>query len=177
MLGDLNAQKRTSNGNVRLLFEQGFVHEQYLTHLFELFKSYCLAAPKIANRLPNKRTGNIYTRITFSTFSLPCFNDIYNLFYLDGKKIIPLNIAELFTVYSLSYWLCDDGSFCKTRSIVTLCTESFTLEEVTLLANTLNDKWDLNCYINKTNNNGYRIIIPRKSLSILQGLLKDIMPF
>jgi len=90
--------------------------------------------------------------------------------------VVPLNIAELLTLLGLAYWLCDDGSFCKTSQRVILCTESFTLAEVTLLANTLNDKWDLKCYINKTNNGGYRILIPRKSLPVLQSLLKDIMP-
>src|SRR3982751_713360 len=34
MLGDLNAQKQTINSNVRLRFEQGLVHEQYLMHLY-----------------------------------------------------------------------------------------------------------------------------------------------
>jgi hypothetical protein len=77
---------------------------------------------------------------------------------------------------SLAYWLCDDGSFSKSTHIVILCTESFTLEEVTLLANTLNTKWDLKCYINKTNNGGSRIIIPRKSLPVLQALLAPVVP-
>jgi hypothetical protein len=39
-----------------------------------------------------------------------------------------------------------------------------------------NEKWDFKCYINKTNNGGYKIVIPRKSLPILQHLLKDIVP-
>jgi hypothetical protein len=61
-------------------------------------------------------------------------------------------------------------------SIVIICTDSFSFEEVQLLANTLNDKWNLQCYIIKKNNNKYRIHIPRRSLEILQNLLKDIMP-
>lgn len=57
-----------------------------------------------------------------------------------------------------------------------LCTDSFTKGEVELLADTINEKWDLKCYIRRTNNGGYRIIIPSYSVSKLQGLLKDIMP-
>lgn len=54
---------------------------------------------------------------------------------------------------------------------------SFTLKEVELLIQTLNDKWSLECYKkNKTTNGGYRIVIPRRSLPILQSLLGPIMP-
>jgi len=103
MLGDLNAQKQTPNCNVRLLFEQSIIHEDYLFHLYELFRNYCLSAPKTTNRLPDKRTGNVYTRIRFSTYSLPCFNEIYKLFYPEGVKIIPTNIGELMSSLSLAY--------------------------------------------------------------------------
>jgi hypothetical protein len=100
---------------------------------------------------------------------------LYELFYIDGKKIIPSNINELLTVHSLAYWLCDDGSFCKSTHRVRLCTESFTLAEVNLLIQTLNTKWDLKC-TKVARGNGYRIVIPKNSLPILQSLLKDILP-
>jgi hypothetical protein len=174
LLGDLSAEKQTLN--VRLRFKQSTKHKDYLNHLFELFSTYCPNVPKTNNLAPDKRTGKVYSNIWFNTYSLPCFAELYNLFYLEGKKVIPLNIGELLTPLGLAYWLCDDGSFCKARSIVTLCTESFILKEVNLLANILNDKWNLNCYINKTNNGGARILIPRKSLPVLQSFLKDIMP-
>jgi len=60
-------------------------------------------APKIDNRLPDKRTGNVYTRVRFNTYSLPCFQELYNLFYPSGKKIVPLNIGELLTPMGLAY--------------------------------------------------------------------------
>ena len=77
---------------------------------------------------------------------------------------------------SLAFWIGDDGSFDKSKSRVILCTESFTLEEVERLINVLNDKWNLECYKIKRTNAGHRIAIPRRSLPILQSLLKDIMP-
>jgi LAGLIDADG DNA endonuclease family protein len=68
LLGDLNVQKMTLNSNPILKFEQGLVHKDYLFHLYELFSSYCRSAPKITNRPPDKRTGNIYSRVTFNTY-------------------------------------------------------------------------------------------------------------
>ena len=174
LLGDLHAEKQSVN--VRLKFAQGILHADYILQLYKLFQNFCPETPKIENSKPHRRTGKVYSSIYFRTYSLPCFNELYELFYPEGKKIVPLNIGDLLTPLGLCYLIADDGSCCKVRLIVTLCTESFTLAEVTLLANTLNDKWDLKCYINKTNNGGFRILIPRKSLPVLQSLLKDIMP-
>ncbi len=114
ILGALCSVKPKDKHNPYLSFGQGIVHKDYLFHLYELFQNYCLSAEKISNRLPDKRTGNIYTRVTFNTFSLPCFNELHNLFYQEGLKIVPSNIAELLTPLSLAYWICDDGSWDKT---------------------------------------------------------------
>jgi len=71
-------------------------------------------------------------------------------FILKVKKIIPLNIGDLFTTKSLAYLICDDGSFDKSTKTVVLCTDSFTMKEVELLIKTLNDKWDLDSYKKKS---------------------------
>ncbi len=41
----------------------------------------------------------------FYTLSLPCFDQLYNLFYANGYKEIPVNVANYLTPISLSYWL------------------------------------------------------------------------
>jgi len=86
LLGDLFAQKRSLSGNALLRFGQGLVHEDYLRYLYEQFKGYCPSAPKISNSPSDKRTGKEYSRITFHTRALPCFNYWHDLFYLNGKK-------------------------------------------------------------------------------------------
>jgi hypothetical protein len=143
--------------------------------LYELFKGYCRSLPKISNRAPDRRTGNIYNSITFNTYSLPCFNDLYNLFYLEGQKVVPLNIAELLTPLSLCYLICDDGLFDKRNPSISLCTECFSLREVQLLQEVLEDKFKIDCTIN-VRGGGFRIRISKKSLPVVQALLKDIMP-
>jgi hypothetical protein len=49
-----------------------------------------------------------------------------------GAKHIPTNIAEEFTHRSLAIWIMVDGQQVK-RGGVTLCTDSFDLEEVNIL--------------------------------------------
>lgn len=144
-------------------------------HLYELFQTYVTKAPKINNPLPDKRTGKVYSTLTFYSYALPCFNELYELFYVDGKKVIPSNIAELLTPLSLAYWLCDDGCFFKRDRVIIICTNSFTWAEVNLLANLLNSKFNLQCTINKQGS-GFTIRIPKNSLPAVQALLKDIMP-
>jgi hypothetical protein len=173
-LGDLSINKQ--GVNARLQFRQGFVHKEYIYHLFEVFKDYCgPKGPWINNSKPDRRTGETYNAISFNTYSLPCFNEFYDLFYKEGKKKLPLNIGQYLTPSGLAYWIGDDGSFNKTHKNVILCTNSFSFEEVTLLIKTLNAKWELNCTINRQGE-GWTIRIPKKSLPILQSLVKNKMP-
>jgi hypothetical protein len=101
ILGDLTGRFRY--GKARFIFKQGLVHEAYLLHLYEIFKDYCPSAPVIAKSLPHFKTGKIYSSILFATYTLPCFNELYNLFYISGKKAIPSTIEDLLTPLSLSY--------------------------------------------------------------------------
>jgi hypothetical protein len=88
LLGDLHCRDRNKTGNITLYFEQGGIHKEYIFHLFDLFEGYCSSSPKIYDRQPDKRTGKVYTRIVFTTYSLPCFNYLYKLFYHGGKKLV-----------------------------------------------------------------------------------------
>jgi hypothetical protein len=172
LMGDLNAQRLTKNSNALLKFEQGLINKDYLFHLYDLFKSYCLTAPIISDRLPDKRTGKIYTRVLFNTMSLPCFNEFLDLFYPEGKKIIPKNIGDLLTPLGLAYLICDDGTFDSKRNIVSLCTDSYLESDVEFLIVVLANKFDLKCRKDK-HGNGFRIVILKSSLGKLQELVRS----
>jgi LAGLIDADG DNA endonuclease family len=166
ILGDLCLQKQTPNSNVRLLFEQGSINQKYLLHLYLLFKNYCGTKPKITNRKLDSRTGKINSRIKFSTFALPCFNEFYDLFYLNGKKMIPLNIEELLTPRSLAYWAMDDGS--KIIYGFYLHTPSYSIEEIEILINALYNKFDITSSLQKSEN---IIYIKAKSMGRFKELV------
>ena len=171
LLGDLYGEKQKTSINIRFVFNQGIIHKDYLFHLFELFQDYCPSDPKIGNHLSDKITGKVHSSIRFSTYSLPCFNEYYDLFYPNGikKKVVPLNIGALLTPLGLAYWICDDGN--NDRGAVRLCTNCFTHDEVKLLVSVLTDKINLRCSINKAGN-GFIIRISQKSLPVLLALLK-----
>ena len=70
---------------------------------------------------------------------------LYELFYKKGKKVVPQNIYDLITPFSLAILIADDG--CYTNSGVRISVNSFTLAEVELLALTLKKKFNLDCTI------------------------------
>lgn len=173
LLGDLYGQKQ--GVNARFIFKQGLIHKDYLMHLFELFKNYCFNAPITSDLLASKITAKVYSSIRFHTYSLPCFNELYESFYVGGKKVIPHNIGELLTPLGLAFWISDDGSYDKTNRAVILNTQSFTFQENEILVNVLTNKFNVKCTIVKSRNS-FAIRISAKSLPVLQTVLKDIMP-
>lgn len=173
LLGDLYGRFRY--GNTSFVFKQGLIHQDYIYHLYELFSKYCPSAPKIIKGLPDTRTGKRYSSISFSTYTLPCFNELYHLFYFSGKKVVPKNIEDLLTPLSLAYWVADDGSWNKPQRYVSLSTESFTLAEVVLLIKEKKIFFTLSCYKCR-NGTAYKIIIPSYSIPVLQDLLLPHIP-
>lgn len=55
ILGDLHGRYRY--GKTSFVFKQGFIHQEYIYHLYELFIKYCPSSPKLSKSLPDSRTG------------------------------------------------------------------------------------------------------------------------
>jgi hypothetical protein len=65
---------------------------------------YCTQYPRLNIR------KNDTPLLHFYTMCLPCFHSLYNLFYVNGTKIVPRIIGDIITDVSLAYWSMDDGS-------------------------------------------------------------------
>jgi hypothetical protein len=113
--------------------------------------------------------------LQFLTRSLPCLTEYYNLFYLNGKKIVPNNIHNLFNEVAFTHWICGDGTPTQSGGL-TLCTDSYTLLEVNNLINVLIIRYDLICTIHTHRENQYRIHISKKSMNIVRTLVSNHMP-
>jgi hypothetical protein len=127
--------------NCTLSFQQSLSHCSYFLFVFNLLSHYCKALPKSYTR---KSNGSLYYVLEFYTRALPCFTELYNLFYVNGVKIIPnIFIYELLTPVALAHWIMGDG---KARSSgLILCTHSFTIPEVVLLMNVLMVRYQIQC--------------------------------
>ena len=163
-LGDVSLDKATGNSNVRLRFDQSIsIHSEYIYFLYELFKVYTLSPPKSTNRKPDKRTGKIYNSLIFKTRMLPCFNYLWDLFYIDKVKTIPSNIGDLLTEVGLAFLIMDDGGL-GSNGTLNLHTDSYTLTEVNLLIDVLKRNLEINSRISIKRPGQWIIVIQKKEV-------------
>ena len=125
----------------------------------------------------DKKNGNLRYNLSFATLALPCFNELYELFYTSttGKKIIPSNISDLLTPVSLAYWIMDDGSF--TGSGLKLHTNAFSIEELNILKEALEKNFGLIATIQVSNREKLQntLYISKKQMLLLTELVKNYM--
>jgi hypothetical protein len=125
-------------------FEQGYLQEAFLLHLFEIFKLYCfMEAPGRRIELKGPRQG-LTKSLWFKTFSHYSFTAIWNLFYsqCDGKKIIQKGLVlNYLTPIGLAYWVMGAGSLQKDQKTMILHTQSYTRVENLILSEELNAKF------------------------------------
>jgi len=86
--------------NARLGFAQSFSHFPYFWQVFTGLAPYCFSYPALRIRM---RFGILTTGLEFFTRSLPCFTELYFLFYVNGIKVIPAIIYELLTPIALAH--------------------------------------------------------------------------
>ena len=190
LLGDGSLEKRKSTHNARLRIDHSYPgQEAYVRHLYNIFKSLCGKEPTVIVRKPDKRNNKIYSNILFKTYNLPCLNEYHSLFYKDSGflhksgetrfiKGIPSCISELLTPLALAHWIMGDGYFTSDKTVI-LCTESFTKEEVQLLIDVLNKKFNIIAGMQKrtrtnlglSENIGWRIRISNKSVGKLTSMV------
>jgi LAGLIDADG DNA endonuclease family len=71
---------------------------------------------------------------------------LFDLFIVNGIKVVPHNIFELLCPIALAHWAMCDGSRGTGGGFI-LCTDSFTIQDVVRLINVLIIKYNLNCSI------------------------------
>jgi hypothetical protein len=106
MLGDAHISKRSLTGNCRLIYGQSYKEERraYFYHVFSFFMQFCTQMYKpLIRKSGISIKGKAQFGISFTTMSLPCFNEIHSLFYINKTKIAPLNIYELLTPIGLAF--------------------------------------------------------------------------
>jgi hypothetical protein len=107
---DITKSKR----NASFMFSQSFSspkRAEYVMHVFYIFSHYCPSFPKKKLRMSLQHHAKFYYEFTFQTYSLPCFTNIHNLFYLPsvsnsntkGIKNVPVDIFNLLTPVALAY--------------------------------------------------------------------------
>jgi hypothetical protein len=169
ILGDATLYKTVTSG-VKLKVEQGFKHKEYVEHLFYLFKDWTFYE-KPYDYIPKGKSSEIseVKSVSFKTFAHVAFIPLWNLFMENSKKVYKKGtIQNHLTLKGLCYWIADDGSLHKTKSII-LHTQSFSKEENLCMCKELNHKFNL-CTKVIIHKEKYRVIyIPVKDVKFLKN--------
>lgn len=158
-LSSTNAKNSTfSKLNARLGFGQSFAKFDYFFHVFFIMGHYCASFPIGIKVILNKK---VFYSLRFFTRHLPCFTELYDLFYINKIKCIPTDIYHLLDPIALAHWIMGDGS--KAGKGLLLCTDSYTISDVILLMNVLTIRYGFICSIHIPKPGQYRIYISSKS--------------
>lgn len=104
LLGDASAERQKASYNSRIRYDQTYpTHASYLYFIYDILKPLTMALPTIITRKPDARTGISYRSIAFKTRALSLLNVYYDMFYINGRKSVPTNIAELLTPRALAF--------------------------------------------------------------------------
>ena len=165
ILGDVYMRRSSAKANTRVVFRQGSINADYLLHLYSLYQKFVSTPPSVTS-ITDSATGKTRDNLSFATLALPCFNQLYEQFYLNGKKVVPANTADNLTQVGLAYWIMDDGGFTGTG--LKLYTNAFKIEDINLLKKALKINFGLIATINKTSiNNQYTLYISKNQLSLV----------
>lgn len=91
ILSDANISK-SYKADARLQFKQRINHIDYFYFVFFKLNHYCSKTPYKTRTIVNKKE---HIGLGFTTRSLFCITELYNIFYVNNKKIIPSNLYDL----------------------------------------------------------------------------------
>lgn len=130
LLGDGCLERKSKNS--RLQVKQSVGKKEYVFWLYNYFSEFVKTPPQ-----QRKDTDQWY----FATRSLSQFEEWNTVFYKDRRKIVPEHISELLaSPVTLAVWFMDDGTLDyreKSHYSFTYSTDSFSVEEVSLLQTAL----------------------------------------
>ena len=181
LLGDAFLETQDNGKTYRLHVYQSEKHKEYVYHLYDIFKPWCVSKPKIIHRTYN--TG-VYknkkaTMISFKTISSGSFRFYAHIFINKNSscskknltKKVPKLIHRWLNPISLAYWYMDDGGIKDKKSkSVYFHTQGFSLNEVKLLCEILHWKFHLIAKPVKKKEK-YQIYISSKSYTTLKTLI------
>lgn len=170
LLGDAYMRREGDNRNARILFGQSLVNFPYLWFVFTLLSPYCAGLPYLDSSVIK---GVRHYNAKFTTRTYTIMNKLYDMFYVEGIKVVPQEIFHLLSPVALAHWISCDGAGIKQGGLL-LCTDGFTVPEVCKLMNVLMIRYGLNCTLQYYAGLP-RIYIPAKDLGRLRLIVEPYM--
>lgn len=169
ILSSTNIIEQNINSTRIALYQEAW-HSEYLLYLHRLIADlgYCNPiSPKIQTRLSNK--GIMQYVIRFHTYSYTSLNVIYDNWYNNGIKQVPINIEIYLSPLALALWIINDGI--RKNNGLKLNTKIFTFKDCTRLTILLYDIYNIKSSVQSLSNENY-IYVWSESIPSLRELVR-----
>lgn len=163
ILGDGALRLQQGKKNALLEINHSIRAELYLRWKYQILRSFIATPPRV------RRNGQQFA-CRFVTRSLPIFTRLYNRFYQNGKKRVPINLQ--IDALSLAVWFMDDGA--RSRSSYYLNTQQFPVVNQVELLRSLKQQHGLDATLNK-DKHYYRIRIRTTSAKRFREIVQPCM--
>lgn len=173
VLGDSYLQK-TGEQNARIRLEQSFKQRDYLQWKAQWFPEFFQGKPTKLSRY-NPVYKKTYEYIRWQSSASPEIGRYRKIFYQDGKKNIPEQLASLLVhPISLAVWFMDDGYLYHRDKVAYIYISKLTNKEMDVLLGTLKQNFGLTPVI-KLKKRGNKVLV--FSVQETKKLLALVAPY
>lgn len=152
-----------------LTFTHGINQEEYFCWLSNKLNNLKSSTGRYNSKYI-RTTGDIAERLVFTGKNMKCLEDIRNIFYVDNKKIIPIDfIKKYFSDISLYVLFMDDGSYDISNNSFIINTQCFSVENLLEFTKFLYNKFKLEFNIKSD----HCLYLRHSSNDILYEILKS----
>lgn len=154
LLGDGTLRVGSGAINANLKIEHGLAQQEYVWWKYQILKSFVFTGPKISYRYRENRE-KYRKSLWFRTIRHKSITAFHDRFYVEGKKVVPTDIAKDLNALALAVWIMDDGSL--NRRVMDISTYAFTEAEIHLLQKALQENFGLRAKYHRDRDKGYRM--------------------
>lgn len=151
LLGDASLAK--SNTNPRITCAHGIKQKEYCEYKATLLKSLGASTSYHKRSTIDSRTGIFYEDYTMRLPANPEFLPLFNAFYPNGIKVLPIELLNEYSAVSLAFHFMDDGY--KMKNGYALATNCFSQESLQVFVKFLFDRFQLQATVWKSSNTIY----------------------
>ncbi len=173
LLGD--AHLEVNGRYARLKIDHTDEHADYVDWKYKIFQDITPRAPQ-SMAVYDKRNGTTSYHRRFSTYTLSDLVGYHQMFYADGRKIVPAAIKQwLVSPVALAVWYMDDGARRTDCEAVRLHTNAYTIQEQELLVETLLENFGVASKLHRVRGEQYVVYIPSGQAEVFCNIIRPFM--